>query len=94
MGIQGAAVQPLGVPDIPTTYITGTYTTFISRLVSPRCLKIGKVTVEKRLYVYVIVMYVLAAIAGCATEIHWWQEALIIPVTTGFVIAVARFRMS
>ncbi|MGC2681252.1 MAG: hypothetical protein WA323_05230 [Candidatus Nitrosopolaris sp.] len=49
---------------ISTTYITGTYTTFISRLVSPRRSKTGKVTVEKRLYVYVIVMYVLAAIAG------------------------------
>ncbi|MGA8082900.1 MAG: hypothetical protein WB988_13665, partial [Candidatus Nitrosopolaris sp.] len=41
---------------ISTTYITGTYTTFISRLVSPRRSKTGKVTVEKRLYVYVIVM--------------------------------------
>jgi uncharacterized membrane protein YoaK (UPF0700 family) len=71
MEIQSAAVQALGLPDISTTYITGTYTTFISRLVSPLRLKIGKVTVEKRLYVYVIVMYVLAAIAGCATEIHW-----------------------
>ena len=95
MGIQSAAVQALGLPDISTTYITGTYTTFISRLVSPRGSKTGKVTVEKRLYVYVIVMYVLAAIAGCAMETHWLQEALIIPVISiGFVIAVARIRMS
>ncbi|MFZ0223693.1 MAG: hypothetical protein WAM42_18580 [Candidatus Nitrosopolaris sp.] len=80
---------------ISTTYITGTYTTFISRLVSPRRSKTGKVTVEKRLYVYVIVMNVLAAIAGCAMETHWLQEALIIPVISiGFVIAVARIRMS
>jgi hypothetical protein len=42
------AVQALGLPDISTTYITGTYTTFISRLASPRRLKIGKVTVKKK----------------------------------------------
>ena len=95
MGIQSVAVLALGLRDISTTYITGTYTTFISRLVSPRRLKTGKVTVEKRLYVYVIVMYVLAAIAGCAMETHWLHEALIVPViSTGFVIAVARIRMS
>ena len=42
-----------------------------------------------------IVMYVLAAIAGCAMETHWLHEALIIPVLSiGFVIAVARIRMS
>jgi uncharacterized membrane protein YoaK (UPF0700 family) len=74
MGIQSAAVQALGLRDISTTYITGTYTTFIDRLVSPRRSKTGKVTVEKRLYVYVIVMYVLAAIAGCAMETHWLRS--------------------
>ncbi len=95
MGIQSSAVQVLRLPDISTTYITGTYTTFISRLVSPRRSKMDKVTVDKRLYVYVIVMYVLAAIAGCAMETHWLHEALIIPVISiGFVIAVARIRMS
>jgi len=95
MGIQSAAVQALGLRDISTTYITGTYTTFIDRLVSPRRSKPGKDKVEKRLYVYVIVMYVLAAIAGCAMETHWLHEALIVPViSTGFVIAVARIRMS
>jgi uncharacterized membrane protein YoaK (UPF0700 family) len=95
MGIQSAAVQALGLRDISTTYITGTYITFISRLVSPRRSKTGNVTVEKRLYVYVIVMYVLAAIAGCAMETHWLHEALIIPVISiGFVIAVARIHMS
>lgn len=95
MGIQSTAVQALGLRDISTTYITGTYTTFISRIVSPRRSKTDKVTVEKRLYVYVIVVYVLAAIAGCAMETHWLHEALIIPVISiGFVIAVARIRMS
>ena len=38
MGIQSAAVQALGLPDISTTYITGTYTTFISRLVGTSAL--------------------------------------------------------
>jgi uncharacterized membrane protein YoaK (UPF0700 family) len=32
MGIQSAAVQALGLRDISTTYITGTYTTFISNI--------------------------------------------------------------
>jgi uncharacterized membrane protein YoaK (UPF0700 family) len=98
MAIQSAAVHSLGLPDISTTYITGTYTTFISRLVGPRSSKSLKNTesgtVGKRLYVYVIVMYVLAAIAGCMAESHWLLEALIIPVITiGFVISVARIRM-
>jgi uncharacterized membrane protein YoaK (UPF0700 family) len=47
MGIQSAAVLALGLRDISTTYITGTYTTFISRLVSPRRSKTGKSRLKK-----------------------------------------------
>lgn len=36
MGIQSAAVRVLGVSDISTTYITGTYTSLVSSLASQR----------------------------------------------------------
>ena len=40
MGIQGAAVRALGVSDVSTTYITGTWTGLISSLVRQRHLTI------------------------------------------------------
>ena len=50
MGIQGAAVRALGVSDISTTYITGTWTGLISGLVRQHHpTASGKKRVETRL---------------------------------------------
>jgi uncharacterized membrane protein YoaK (UPF0700 family) len=99
MGIQSAAVRALGVSDISTTYITGTYTSLVSSLASRRRSKTLKDTskgrVETRLKAAVIVVYVLAAIVGGVAEVSWSLKAAIIPVISiGLVIAVARIRMS
>ncbi|MGC2681574.1 MAG: DUF1275 family protein, partial [Candidatus Nitrosopolaris sp.] len=93
-----AAVRALGVSDISTTYITGTYTSLVSSLASQRRSKTlkntGKGTVETRLKAAVVVVYVLAAIAGGVAETSWLLKAAIIPVISiGLVIAVARICM-
>ncbi|MFY9868304.1 MAG: hypothetical protein WAK17_01155, partial [Candidatus Nitrosopolaris sp.] len=80
-------------------YITGTYTSLVSSLASHRRSKTlkstSKGTVETRLKAAVIVVYVLAAIAGGVAEVSWLLKAAIIPVISiGLVIAVARIRMS
>jgi uncharacterized membrane protein YoaK (UPF0700 family) len=98
MGIQSAAVRALGVPDISTTYITGTWTSLVSSLASGRRSKTFKSTgnraVETRLKAAVVVVYVLAAIAGGVAETNWLLKAAIIPVISiVLVIAVARIRM-
>jgi uncharacterized membrane protein YoaK (UPF0700 family) len=98
MGIQSAAVRALGVSDISITYITGTYTSLVSSLASQRRSKTlkntGKGTVETRLKAAVVVVYVLAAIAGGVAETSWLLKAAIIPVISiGLVIAVARICM-
>lgn len=95
MGIQGAAVRALGVSDISTTYITGTWTGLISGLVRQHHpTASGKKRVETRLQAAVLIVYVLAAIAGGVAVTNWLVKATIIPVISiGLVIAVARFRM-
>jgi len=96
MGIQGAAVRALGVSDVSTTYITGTWTGLISSLVRQRHLTIsGEKRVETRIQAAVVIVYVLAAIARGVAVTNWLVKATIIPVITiGLVIAVARIRMT
>ena len=96
MGLQGAAVRALGVSDVSTTYITGTWTGLISSLVRQRHLTIsGEKRVETRIQAAVVIVYVLAAIAGGVAVTNWSVKATIIPVITiGLVIAVARIRMT
>jgi uncharacterized membrane protein YoaK (UPF0700 family) len=99
MGIQGTAVNALGVSGICTTYITGTWTSLISSHASRRCpttsKNTGKESLVTRLQAAVVVVYVLAAIAGGIAETNWLLKAAIIPVFgIGLVIAVARVRMS
>jgi uncharacterized membrane protein YoaK (UPF0700 family) len=98
MGIQSAAVNALGVSGISTTYITGTWTSLIGSLARRRRLtnskSKGKEILKKRLQAEVVVVYVLAAIAGGVSELNWSLKAAIIPViAVGLVIAVARIRM-
>jgi uncharacterized membrane protein YoaK (UPF0700 family) len=99
MGVQSAAVNALGVYGISTTYITGTWTSLIGSLARRKrkttSKNKGKEILTTRLHAMVVVAYVMAAVAGGISEINWSLKAAIIPViTVGFVIAVARIRMS
>jgi uncharacterized membrane protein YoaK (UPF0700 family) len=95
MGIQGAAVRALGVSDVSTTYITGTWTGLISGLVGRRSTTIpGEKKLETRIQAAVVIVYVLAAVAGGIAVTDWSVKATIIPVISiGLVIAVARIRI-
>lgn len=96
MGIQGAAVRALGVSDVSTTYITGTWTGLISGLVGRRSSTTipGEKKLETRIQAAVVIVYVLAAVAGGVAVTDWSVKATIIPVISiGLVIAVARIRI-
>lgn len=80
MGIQGAAVRALGVSDISTTYITGTWTGLISNLVRQHHPTSGSVKrVETKLQAAVLIVYVLAANAGGMAVTNWLVKSCYYP---------------
>jgi uncharacterized membrane protein YoaK (UPF0700 family) len=97
MGIQSTAVHALGVSGISTTYITGTWTRLVSSLTFKGRSLTSKSTVketsDRRIQAMVLVVYVLAAIAGGLTESNWQLKAAVIPVIgIGLVSVFARIR--
>jgi uncharacterized membrane protein YoaK (UPF0700 family) len=102
MGIQSVAVRALGVSGVTTTYITGTWTTLISSLTNwlRSARRLGSLVrpsspppASARLQAAVVVIYVLAAVAGAVAETRWLLGAAVLPaIALSIVLAVACFR--
>ncbi len=98
MGIQSAAARGLGLRGVATTYVTGTWTTFVSNLAHRHHPTTSESTVQEtsrtRLEAWVLVVYILAAGVGGIAEIHWSLKAALIPaISIGLLVVIARLRM-
>lgn len=99
MGLQSVAVRALDVSGVTTTYITGTYTSLASgvakrlrRAADPPPPRV-RPPHGQGLQAVVVVVYVLAAIAGGFAEIHWHLAAYVVPaVAVVCVVAAAAAR--
>jgi uncharacterized membrane protein YoaK (UPF0700 family) len=99
MGMQSTAVRGLGISGVTTTYVTGTWTSFMIGLVglgrshpSQRTIKEKQDTI---LQAVTLVAYVIGAATGGLVVPHLLIEAAIIPVSIVgcvLVIALIRFR--
>jgi uncharacterized membrane protein YoaK (UPF0700 family) len=99
MGLQSAGFNALGISGASTTRITGTYENFVIDLYRWRRSSTLKTAREKRsdagLQAIVVLVYVLAAIAGGLAEIHLSSDATLIPaIILGVMIIVTRTRTS
>jgi uncharacterized membrane protein YoaK (UPF0700 family) len=99
LGMQSVAVRGLGISGVTTTYVTGTWTSFMTGLVSLRRSQPSQRTVNKEQDTIVqattLVMYVVGAITGGLVVPHFLFKAAIIPACViGVVLFVAwiRFR--
>ena len=98
MGMQSVGVNTMGISGVSTTYITGTYTSLVINLLRWRRSSSSETAVKRKSdaarQATVVLVYVLAAIAGGITETHLSLDAAIIPVTVvGAVIIVAKIRL-
>ena len=94
MGIQSTAVRALGISGVTSTYVTGTWTSFIIGLVSLRRSRSSQRTIKKKQDTIVqalsLVAYVVGAITGGLAGTHSLFEAAIIPGSIiGAVLIVA-----
>jgi uncharacterized membrane protein YoaK (UPF0700 family) len=99
MGMQSAGFNALGISGASTTRITGTYENFVIDLYHWRRSSTLKTAVKKRsdatLQAIVVLVYVLAAIAGGLAETYLSLDAALIPVIfLGVIIIVASSRTS
>ena len=102
MGIQSTAVRVLGVSGVATTYITGTWTSLVCGLTgrlrsaaSGRELKKNLPSGGTGIQAAVVLVYILAAVAGGLLETTFFLDAALVPaVSVGLVVLVAlvRFR--
>jgi uncharacterized membrane protein YoaK (UPF0700 family) len=102
MGIQSASVRALGVPGVVTTYITGTWTSYVSGLVA-RLRHLARSGMEPgptgarppgvRLQAGVLFVYALGGVLGGAAEIHWLLGGMVVPacVLLGVVVTARMF---
>lgn len=94
MGLQSAAVRVLGISGVSTTYVTGTWTTFIINLVTiRRSHDEFQRTVKRKqdtiIQVLTLVAYVMGAATGGMMVPHFLFKATIIPLCIfGFVLIV------
>lgn len=97
MGMQSVGVYRLGVSGISTTYVTGTWTSFIIGLVTLRrspSLRTVKQEQSTTLQAITLLVYVLGAATGGLAETYFLLKAAIIPVLSiGLVLLVASTRM-
>jgi uncharacterized membrane protein YoaK (UPF0700 family) len=99
MGMQSAAVRSLGVSGVTTTYVAGTWTSFIIGLMglrrshpSQRTIKDNKNTIIQAI---TLVAYIAGAATGGLVEPHFlFQTALIPSSIIGCVLIVAWIRFS
>jgi uncharacterized membrane protein YoaK (UPF0700 family) len=99
MGMQSAGVKELGISGVTTTYVTGTWTSFIMSIVtlrhsrpSERTIKVKQETIVQAI---TLLVYVIGAAVGGLVGSHLLLKAAIIPVSAvGIVLLVAwiRFR--
>lgn len=99
MGMQSAAVRGLGVSGVTTTYVTGTWTSFIIGLVGLRRSHPSQKTIKDKQDTIVQAITLVAYIAGAATgglvETHFLFQAAFIPASIiGCVLFVAWIRFS
>jgi uncharacterized membrane protein YoaK (UPF0700 family) len=99
MGMQSTAVRGLGVSGVTTTYVTGTWTSFIIGLVGlRRSYPLQRTIKEKQdtiVQAITLVAYVVGAATGGLVEAHFSFETAIVPASIiGCVLVVAwiRFR--
>lgn len=104
MGIQSVAVRALGVSGVTTTYITGTWTSLVTSVTGwlSSALRLGNPArpappppASAGLQAAVVVIYVLAAIAGAVAEARWFLRAAALPagaIVLVLVVAFLRFR--
>lgn len=97
MGMQSVGVRRLGIAGVTSTYVTGTWTSFIIGLVTLRrsdpSQRITKVKQDTIIQAVTLVMYLVGAAIGGVMGNHFLLKAAIIPVSIiGFVLIVARIR--
>lgn len=99
MGMQSAAVRGLGIAGVTTTYVTGTWTSFIIGIVTLRRSNASERTTKKNqdtiVQAITLLVYVIGATMGGLVGNHFLLKAAIIPVSAvGFVLIAAwiRFR--
>lgn len=99
MGMQSAGVRDLGISGVTTTYVTGTWITFIMGVVTLRGSNPSERTIKKKqdtiVQAVTLIVYVMGAAIGGLAGSQFLLKAAIIPVSAvGFVLIVAwiRFR--
>lgn len=84
LGIQSSAIQRFGVSGLSTTYLTGTLTTVVIRLMTGHGLRHVRSSIE------ILVALICGAGLGAWLTIHAWQVAPVLQVTcVGVTLAVA-----
>jgi uncharacterized membrane protein YoaK (UPF0700 family) len=98
MGIQSASVRAPGVPGVVTTYITGTWTSYVSGLVARlRHLMPSGEQAEPtygrppgvRLQAGVLFAYAIGGILGGAAELRWLLAGMVVPACALLGVVVA-----
>jgi uncharacterized membrane protein YoaK (UPF0700 family) len=93
MGMQSAGIHRLGVTGISTTYVTGTWTSFVIDLVTLHRSGTARSTKREqdaRLQAIILLVYILGAVVGGILGSHFFLKASILPViAVGFVIIAA-----
>lgn len=99
MGMQATAVRGLGISGVTSTYVTGTWTSFIIGVIGLLRSRSSQGTLKRKQDTFVqaviLAAYIVGAITGGLVGTHFLLEATIIPGSTvGVVLIVAwiRFR--
>jgi|SRR5208337_1969109 len=97
MGMQSVGVYRLGVSGVSTTYVTGTWTSFIIGLVTLRRSPSSRTVKQEEstgFQAITLLVYVLGAATGGLAGTYFLLKAAIIPVVAiGLVLIVASMRM-
>lgn len=84
LGIQSSAIQRFGVPGLSTTYLTGTLTSVVIRLMTGQRLRHVRDSVE------ILVALIAGAAAGTFLVLHLWAAAPVLQVVcVGATLLVA-----
>lgn len=91
LGIQSSAIQRFGVSGLSTTYLTGTLTTVVIRLMTGHGLRHVRSSLE------ILAALVLGAVLGAWLTVHLWQVAPVLQVgcvALTLAVAIRAFRGS
>jgi uncharacterized membrane protein YoaK (UPF0700 family) len=85
MGMQSVGVKDLGITGVTTTYVTGTWTSFIMGLVTLRRSQPSQRTIKKKqdtiLQAITLLVYVIGATVGGLVASHLELKAAILPAS-------------